>query len=177
MTKIHKHYVINAYVTSLKIELSDQCQMEFWIPLTSQNSMFVLSALKVNRPNQRNMVHIKLHVSQNLYIWTFVDHFPHLLRMVNNILYHSWMIILDMHTCLLQMKSLNSQMCSNYLRLKLGINTTKELRMTNLKVAVNTTVDMTVQVNNVGCLLPNTQRNMESSHSTPCQCHLYEWSG
>lgn len=28
--------------------------------------------------------------------------------------------------------------------------------------------DMTVQVNNVRGLLPNTRRNVESSHSTPC---------
>lgn len=66
------------------------------------------------------------------------------------------------------MKSLNNLMGSNCLRLKLRVNSTKELRKSSMTVAVNITADMTVQVNNVQVLLPNTWRNVESSHDTPC---------
>lgn len=85
-----------------------------------------------------------------------MDHFPSLIGMVKNILYYSKMIILDTHTYFLYMKSLNHWMCSKHLWLKLKINSRKELRMSNMTVAMNITADMTVQVNNIYGFFPNT---------------------
>jgi len=77
-----------------------------------------------------------------------------------------------MHTYFLYMKSHNLWMCSKDLKLKLKINLTKESRVSDLTMMVNTMADMMVQVNNVRGLLPGTYRNVESSHSTPCRGHL-----
>jgi len=49
-----EHYDISDYVTFLRTKLNDLCQTEYWIPLISQALIFVLNALKVNRPKTRN---------------------------------------------------------------------------------------------------------------------------
>jgi len=66
------------------------------------------------------------------------------------------MITPDMHTCFLYMKSHNLSMCSKHLKLKFKINSTKESRVSDLTVVVNTMADMMVNVNSVRGLLSGT---------------------
>jgi len=61
-----------------------------------------------------------------------------------------------MHTYFLYMKSHSLWMCSNLLKLKLKINSIKELSLLDLTVVVSTMADMMDQVNNIHDLLPGT---------------------
>ena len=56
--------------------------------------------------------------------------------------------------------------------LKLKLNSVKKLSVSDLTVVVSTTADLTDQENNVQGHLLTSYRNVESSHSTPCQAHL-----
>jgi len=65
-----------------------------------------------------------------------------------------------------------SQTCSKFSELKLKLNSTRKLSMSSLTVVVSTVADMTVQENNIQGHLLTSCKNVESSHSTPCQAHL-----
>ena len=118
--------------------------------------MSVLSALKANRLKQKklgayratnvlDLIHTNICGPFHTPAWNGQQYF------VSFIDDHSRYAYL-----FLSMKSLKSWTCSNHLRSKLRINSTNELKMSNLTVEVNTIVDMMFQVNNVQDHLPNT---------------------
>ena len=76
--------------------------------------------------------------------------------MVYNILFRSYTIILNMDTYTSLKRSLNHCTCSRLLKLRLRMNSTKELKSSNVTMMVNIMVDMTVLVNNVQVPLLNT---------------------
>ena len=76
--------------------------------------------------------------------------------MFNNILFRSYTIILNMDTYTSLKSSLNHLTCSRLLKLRLIINSTKELKPSNVTMMVNTMADMTVLVNNDQVHLLNT---------------------
>ena len=59
------------------------------------------------------------------------------------------MITLDMDTYTSLRRSPNHWVCSRFLKLRLRINSTKELKSSNLTMVVNTMADMTDPMNNV----------------------------
>ena len=65
-------------------------------------------------------------------------------------------------------RSLNHWICSRLLKLRLRINSTKELKPSNPTMVVNTMADMIDMVNNFKVHLLNTKRNAKLSDSTLC---------